>query len=65
MYKAFMQPLMSLAINATEKASGESGVNTDTEEKRIGIIFLKRREILKSSTETHLCCAWFSLLLVL
>lgn len=52
-----MQPLMSLAINVTEKASGESGINTDTEEKRIGIIFKKRREILKSSTETHLCCA--------
>lgn len=35
MCKAFMQPLMFLAINGTEKESGESGVNTDTEEKRI------------------------------
>lgn len=35
MCKAFMQPLMFLAINGTEKESGESDVNTDTEEKMI------------------------------
>lgn len=44
MCKAFMQPLMFLAINATEKESGESGVNTDTEEKRIRITKKKKRK---------------------
>lgn len=37
-----MQPLVFLAINGTEKKSGESGVNTDTEEKRIRIKKKKR-----------------------
>lgn len=38
-----MQILMLLAINGTEKESGENGVNTDTGEKRIRIMEKKKK----------------------
>lgn len=61
-----MQPLVFLAINGTEKKSGESGevVLTQTLKKR-ELELKKKGQFLKSNSETCFCSARFSLLLVL
>lgn len=44
--------LCNIAINGTEKESGESGVNTDTEEKRIRIV-KKKKDKFKIAIQKH------------